>query len=223
MSKAFIKEIFSSIQGEGLYVGEKQLFVRFCGCNLNCAFCDTDFSYGGAVEYSCDDLLKKILEYDPQTVSLTGGEPLLYSDFLTEFLPELRNVEPKRKIYLETNGTLYAELPKIIDFVDVVAMDVKLESATGGFVCYGNNEKFLVAATNSMARVFVKVIFDENLRDDEIEEVLQLVSKFGVTLVLQPKMPLDEDLELEEIFYKFSALYPNVRLIPQLHKFLGVR
>lgn len=223
MSKAFIKEIFSSIQGEGLCVGEKQLFVRFCGCNLNCAFCDTDFSYEGAVEYSADELLEKIFEYELQTVSLTGGEPLLYSDFLMEFLPAFRDAAPEEKIYLETNGTLYGELSKIIDLVDIVAMDVKLKSATRESVCYDNSEKFLAIAANSEAEVFIKVIFDENLRDDEVSEISRLASKFKVPLVLQPKMPLDEDLQLKEIFDKFSALYSNVRLIPQTHKFLNLR
>ena len=42
-NKAKIKEIFSSIQGEGEYIGCKQIFIRFCACNLNCAYCDTDF------------------------------------------------------------------------------------------------------------------------------------------------------------------------------------
>ena len=41
--KAKIKEIFASIQGEGPYVGVKQLFIRFCACNLNCDYCDTPF------------------------------------------------------------------------------------------------------------------------------------------------------------------------------------
>ena len=42
-NRAKIKEIFSSIQGEGLYIGCKQIFIRFCACNLNCYYCDTDF------------------------------------------------------------------------------------------------------------------------------------------------------------------------------------
>ena len=42
--KADILEIFSSIQGEGLRIGERQIFIRFHGCNLNCAYCDVDMS-----------------------------------------------------------------------------------------------------------------------------------------------------------------------------------
>ena len=41
--KTSIREIFSSIQGEGTHIGEKHVFVRFCKCNLKCDFCDTDF------------------------------------------------------------------------------------------------------------------------------------------------------------------------------------
>ena len=40
---ANIKEIFLSIQGEGPYIGYRQVFIRFCGCNLDCQYCDTDF------------------------------------------------------------------------------------------------------------------------------------------------------------------------------------
>ncbi|MDX9694125.1 MAG: 7-carboxy-7-deazaguanine synthase QueE, partial [Methanothermobacter sp.] len=39
--RAPIMEVFSSIQGEGLLVGCRQIFIRFAGCNLNCKYCDT--------------------------------------------------------------------------------------------------------------------------------------------------------------------------------------
>ena len=58
-----VKEIFASIQGEGPYVGYKQLFIRFCGCNLNCGYCDTEFDANGAAAYSLDEILKKIFNH----------------------------------------------------------------------------------------------------------------------------------------------------------------
>ena len=107
--KARINEIFSSIQGEGPHVGYKQLFIRFCGCNLNCSYRDTEFVQG--VEYMPAELFEKITsEYDLSTfhsISLTGGEPLASADFLTEFLQKINH---KTKIYLETNATLADEL-----------------------------------------------------------------------------------------------------------------
>ena len=60
-----IKEIFESIQGEGPFVGVNQLFLRFCGCNLNCNYCDTDFGMNGAKSYTAESLVRKIVkEYD---------------------------------------------------------------------------------------------------------------------------------------------------------------
>ena len=98
MNKVKIKEIFASIQGEGPYVGYKQLFIRFCNCNLKCNYCDTEFSSNSDFEEYCpNELAEKVNEFkDVHSVSLTGGEPLLSVDFLKEFLPLVN-----KKIYLE--------------------------------------------------------------------------------------------------------------------------
>lgn len=127
---AKIREIFESIQGEGPYVGEKQLFIRFCGCNLNCNYCDTDFDVEKSQDYTPTELFEEITKLDDVfTVSLTGGEPLVSVAFLTEFLPLLKGAG--HFVYLETNGTLPDKLEQVIDYVDVIAADIKLESSTG--------------------------------------------------------------------------------------------
>ena len=79
--KAQIKEIFVSIQGEGPYIGYKQLFIRFCGCNLSCNYCDTDTSNG--VTYTIEEIMEIINNHQEcHSISLTGGEPLLHTGFL---------------------------------------------------------------------------------------------------------------------------------------------
>ncbi len=217
MKKALIKKIFSSIQGEGTHVGEKHLFIRFCGCNLNCAFCDTDFDTQGATEYSSEDILK--IAKNHQIISLTGGEPLLHADFLLEFLPLAK--KSGHKIYLETNGTLYEEIEKLTNFIDIVSMDIKIPSASKQKNCYEENIKFLEALLRGCEEAFVKVVFDKNITDGEIKHVTDLLSADTV-LVLQPKMPLDKDLDCIGIFEKFYKVHKKTRLIPQCHKFLGI-
>ena len=63
------------------------------------------------------------------TVSLTGGEPLFSVEFLEAFLPLLKAAG--HRIYLETNGTLPDNLTRVIEYVDVISADIKLESSTG--------------------------------------------------------------------------------------------
>ncbi|MBI3008449.1 MAG: 7-carboxy-7-deazaguanine synthase QueE, partial [Candidatus Omnitrophica bacterium] len=110
--KTKISEIFSSIQGEGLYLGKRQIFVRFYGCNMRCAYCDTMPSR--YEELSVGDVLNRINSClkDRVTVSFTGGEPVVHVVYLKLLLKELKTLG--LKTYLETNGTLPGALNKVI-------------------------------------------------------------------------------------------------------------
>ena len=214
-----IREIFTSIQGEGPYVGQKHIFVRFCKCNLNCAYCDTDFNSQNAKDYNIDDLALNLADNDAEVISFTGGEPLLELDFLKEFLSEYKS-KLNKKIYLETNGTLYKNLAQIIDYIDIISMDIKLQSATGQKNLFFESEEFLKIAQKK--ETFIKVVFDENISDDEIEKTTTLAKKFNTLLILQPKMPINKGLDLDNIYNKFYKKYKNIRLIPQVHKYLNL-
>src|SRR5574344_1357047 len=153
-----IKEIFASIQGEGPIVGFKQLFIRFCNCNLKCDYCDTDFDIKNAKKYTPQNLFEEIIsKYDLKTfhsISLTGGEPLLSADFLKEFLPLIND---KVKIYLETNATLPDQLDKIKEYVDIIATDIKLKSSTG-LETAEKHKKFFEKCNK--IQTFAKIVFD---------------------------------------------------------------
>ena len=213
-----IKEIFTSIQGEGPYVGQKHIFVRFCRCNLNCKYCDTDFDIKNSKKYSPFALFDLLKNNDTDTISFTGGEPLMELEFLEEFLKEYKN-KLNKKIYLETNGVLYKNLEKIIDFIDIISMDIKLKSASG-MENFNENEKFLDIA--SKKEVFIKIVFDKNIKDEEIIKTTSIIKKYNSLIILQPKMPMDKDMDIEKIFNKFYKHYKNIRLIPQVHKFLNL-
>ena len=90
MEEAKVSEIFLSYQGEGPFAGSRQLFLRFYGCNLECEYCDTTLeSYKS---FTKDSLLGKVMDFedDYNELAVTGGEPLLYADFLSGFLPLYR-------------------------------------------------------------------------------------------------------------------------------------
>lgn len=224
-NKVKIKEIFASIQGEGSYMGTKQLFIRFCDCNLRCRYCDTEFS-GEAELYSPEELAEVVKKFGLKTIhsiSLTGGEPLLSVDFLEKFLPILKN--NYLKVYLETNATLPKELERIINYVDYVSADIKLYSATGMMNMFETHDKFF--AISKKVEHFAKVVFDSNITEEEIENCISLAKKYDIPLILQPKMDGD-NMSVTSVFAvetmeKFLKKYPNVRLIPQVHKFLAVR
>lgn len=224
-NKAKIVEIFTSIQGEGPYVGVKQLFIRFCGCNLKCNYCDTDqLKNEDYLEFTPEELKNYIQDFSLKTIhslSLTGGEPLVWADFLSEFLPLVDN-----KIYLETNSTLKNDLEKIIDNIDIISADIKLPSASGIENSFAVHDEFFRIAKKYKKEIFAKIVFDENILDDEITHCIKLAEKYSLTLILQPKMsddkiPFDGE-KIIEIFNKFLAKHQNTRVIPQIHKFLGI-
>lgn len=226
MINAKISEIFDSIQGEGPYIGCRQLFIRFCGCNLLCDYCDTEFDKGET--YTVSELLEHIKNFDLKdihSVSLTGGEPLLHYEFLKEFLAELKKMN--LLIYLETNGTLYRQLEDVIEFVDIVSMDIKIDSSAKIGDLYSTHKEFLKISSTANKDVFAKLVFDENLQDFEIHECLKLVKEFNVPLILQPKMNGNEigisHDKIVEIFNQVSSAYKNTRLIGQVHKFFDIR
>jgi len=70
-----VAEIFYSLQGEGARQGEASIFVRLSGCNLNCDYCDTDYTKGE--EMSLEEILAVIKQYPRKWIVWTGGEPTL--------------------------------------------------------------------------------------------------------------------------------------------------
>lgn len=220
-----VKEIFTSIQGEGPYVGYKQLFIRFCKCNLTCNFCDTDFLADEKTKnYTPEELLSTIKQLNLtniHSISLTGGEPLLETAFLNKFL-----LLVNQKIYLETNGTLPEKLLEIIDLVDIISMDIKLQSATSGPDFFEKHKRFIKIAEANDKEIFAKAVFDETISDEEIDKIVNIVKDYNIELILQPLMVGNTmkmaPQKLVEIFDKFVEKYPKTRIIPQSHKFINV-
>ena len=226
--KAHIVEIFSSIQGEGVHVGQRQTFVRFKGCNLFCKYCDTK-TKKKALLLTVDDIVSKICKIDKKlkqrVVSITGGEPLLNADFLKILLPKLKKL--KFKVYLETNATLVDELKKVIKYIDIIAADIKLPSVTKDKAQWSKHSSFLKMA--SKKELFVKVIVSNNLKPTDFNMAIHLVKKinFKIPFIIQPAMRkknlLMGKISIDSLQERAMKHLDNVLVIPQTHKIIGVK
>jgi organic radical activating enzyme len=219
-----ISEIFDSVQGEGIYLGEKQIFIRLFGCNMNCEYCDTKKEYYR--EYYVEELFNELKAYREKyhSISFTGGEPLLQKDFLKEAMVESR----KRRIknYLETNGTLTAELKEVIDYVDIIAMDLKLPSSTEQPGCWQEHRDFLKVAKEK--EIFLKCVVCKDTKEEDFRKSLELIKEAncGQVLVLQPdSRQKSEDLKVKIEQFRNICFEEGITVcsIPQVHKILGVK
>ena len=98
-----ISEIFYSLQGEARTVGRPTVFVRLTGCPLRCGYCDTAYAFTGGIIYKPEDVLREVASYNPQYVTVTGGEPLAQKSCL----PLLTSLcDAQYEVSLETSGAL---------------------------------------------------------------------------------------------------------------------
>jgi len=103
-----LAEIFYSVQGEGAWTGTPAVFVRLAGCNLNCRFCDTDYSLKSFAPALAIVARVRELGGDCPMVVLTGGEPLAQRE-TSELIDALR--ADGRRVHIESNGTIPLDLP----------------------------------------------------------------------------------------------------------------
>ena len=187
-----VVEIFSSLQGEGPRLGERQIFVRLGGCNLHCDYCDEPDTIpipSGLVKsalYVKTEIETLAHTRAHKSVSWTGGEPLLHPQFL---MPLMRWARKKGlENHLETNGTLPVAMSALAPLCDAVAMDVKLPSSTGRET-WSAHRDFLRAAPRN---TFIKVVLSDRSTEAEWAKVLELVrgAPHPMPMYLQPATPI---------------------------------
>lgn len=240
-----VSEMFVSFQGEGLHAGRRQLFVRMAGCPLRCRWCDTPESLVPvptcrvlgpdgmrtrpnpfAVE-ALDAEVDGLATVAPplHAIALTGGEPVTQADFLAAWLPGRSTRLP---VLLETAGVLPHRLEYLLPFVAIVSLDVKCPSNTGERARWDEHAACLAAAVGDGREVYVKMPVDGGTTPEDVERGARLVAAAGVPLFLTPLTRPEAPVftisasELERLHALASRHHPDVRVLPQLHKVLGI-
>jgi len=228
MLTAEISEIFVSIQGEGLYCGQKQVFVRFAGCDLRCAYCDEPAARNRGTSMALSAVKNGIRRLAGRekagAVSFTGGEPLLQHEAAAELAFYAR--ELGLQTHLETNGVRWRELEKTAPAMTVIAADIKLPGLAGKPL-WREHEKFLSVVPE---KTFVKVVVSAGTGAAEFGKSVDLVAAIrpGMPFYIQPVTPMGlltpPSRAQLEVFYKAAASRLGaVRILPQLHPLWGIR
>ncbi len=213
-------EIFSSFQGEGGSVrgscfGRRQIFIRFAGCDLKCAWCDSAHSrdpeypqcrvesnpgswrfnpYSNPVneEFVIEQVLN-LSTKDFHSISLTGGEPTYQEKFFYQIVNRLYDLE--LPIYLETNGYYPKRIEKVASQLSYACVDIKDRSAKS--VKNSDWEKLvdkefesMTSLSNFPVKVFAKVVVTEETLLEDVRMYADRLREIVIPIVVQPVTPV---------------------------------
>lgn len=221
-----IHEIFYSIQGEGVNAGRPAIFIRFAGCNRHCSFCDTPEHIHGK---SYDDhrltealfsLTKDSRFYDNFDFVLCGGEPTLQ---MTEGLVKLLHgqIDKKRHLMVETNGTKIKELPEFV--LSRCHFAISPKTAQDAIdVCRALEDKKIAKFFEGEVKILSAPLYEG---DDSLDKTLAIFDALpdNIELLLQPCDYGTVDKNREEI-EKCVRLVKDrkIRLSLQTHKYINI-
>lgn len=208
-----VAEIFSSINGEGTRAGELSVFVRLCGCNLHCSYCDTSWANQPDAPFTSMtalQILQAAKETGIRNITLTGGEPLL-APGIAELVFLLS--ESGFSVEIETNGSIEITGLCQLPVRPIFTMDYKLpESGMEEHMCIKNFSYLSKEDT-------VKFVAGSA---GDLEKALEIIRTYSLTekchVYFSPVFGKIEPAEMVE-FMKTHTLN-GVRLQLQLHKFI---
>jgi organic radical activating enzyme len=238
-ARARVSEIFTSIEGEGIFVGKKTLFIRFSGCHLKCRWCDTKYALplDSGTDYQIDeikDLIIKELQPFTYKVNFTGGEPLLQTEAvieLADFVKKQTNV----KTYMESSCFDSELFSKVLPYIDICKIEFKTDdSKVVEDEEYDNlilNEiKCLELAVQSNKATYIKIVVTNSTNLESFKNLVYNISEKIkpsdiLGLIIQPSFGIDQPTvnKLLDTYDIVQPMFPEVRIIPQLHKEIGAK
>jgi 7-carboxy-7-deazaguanine synthase len=214
-----VSEVFGpTIQGEGPSVGRPAAFVRLGGCNLDCSWCDTPYTwdwtrYRAADELrrvGVDDVVAQVAAMSVPMLVVSGGEPLLQQRALLPLL--VAASEHRWRVEVETNGTVApdADVSALVD-----QFNVSPKLANSGIAPERRLRPDVLRAFQAGARaVFKFVVCDAS----DVAEVRALVDEHG----LEPVYLMPEGVDATTLTARMRdlvgpAVAAGYRLTPRLH------
>ena len=200
-----IYSIFKSLQGEGLTIGAPTAFIRTSGCPLRCTYCDTPQAFDKGEQMTVDDILGRIAKLKCTHVCLTGGEPLAQKD-APKLLKSL--LDKGYQVVLETSGAMpLDDMPCVENLT--ISMDIKCPSS-------GEADKMLFDNIDLLGPTDqLKFIISDDTDYEYAKEVIEKQSP-KCEVILTPVGGKD----LKSLAEKVHKESLNVRVLPQLHKFI---
>ena len=226
--KAPLNEIFESIQGEGKYVGARQLFIRLSGCPLSCYYCDTDhreplFIEVNGLKYKnplgADELADLLFKhFEPglcHSIAVTGGEPLLYSAFLEALSTELKK-RGNIRLFLESSAYDPALVAQVADCFDIMSLDLKDRED------FEAHTKSLIDVLKDIDSIwYLKLVVDKE-SEPLVIKTATLLQGHVDEIWLQP---VDNIFEAE-LIARWQKIFAKHKIeayfVPQVHKLLNI-
>jgi len=224
------------VEGEGILYGTKTLFVRLAGCPFKCFYCDTKdaLPVNSGYEYTLDkakELIENNLQTNTYKVNFTGGDPLLQSESVSELAKFIQ--QKKIPTYLESSCYDSDRFAQVLPHIDYIKIEFKTPDSefvdTKHYSKLLENElNCLKLATDLKKITYVKIIVSSKTKIGPFNELLKKIFDMisGSQLagfIIQPSYGIAEP-SLEHLFSFYDAVYvyyKDVRIVPQLHKFIG--
>lgn len=228
-------EIFYTVQGEGRNLGSPVVFARLSGCNLQCTWCDTPYTWNfegtdfkhdedkkyvkedETVTLSVDDAVEAVSAYGVKRLVITGGEPMLQQKTLKKFVGSLRERNEEQWVEIETNGTIAPDA-EFASLVNQFNVSVKLENS-------GNKENrrlrhTALTAFAALEKADFKFVVSS---DADMQEILFLTELYDIPshrVYLMPEGRTREEIETRQLELVEIAKQYNFNLTTRLHVLL---
>ena len=234
--KVRLFEIFTSGEGEGILYGTKTLFVRLAGCPFTCFYCDTKESLplDSGQEYSIDEaneLIDSNLQNQTYKVNFTGGDPLIQHQAVAQLAKHIQS--KKIPTYLESSCFDIDRFNHVLPFIDIVKIEFKTKDSD--FVdsehyakLIGHTMKCLESSVISKKTTYIKIVVSSKTQPNEfkklVDDIFNIISKENIDgFIIQPTYGISEP-SLDLLLNLYDIVFPyyiDVKVVPQLHKFIG--